>query len=142
MAHDHLVDRDPEPARYGGDEPVHLAVELQVLHHFGPEGLQRASIVVKMDAGGHGDEPVRDLGWKRPGEKRVLPVLPPAAHHVESRVEPLDQARDVPGIVLQVGVQGHDDRGPRFGEARGQRRGLAEVLAEPNDAHALVAVME
>ena len=46
--------------------------------------------------------------------------------------------RDVARVVLQIAVGGDDQAAPRVGEAGGEGRRLAEVAAEPDDAHTRV----
>ena len=48
--------------------------------------------------------------------------------------QPPQELRDVGGVVLQVGVERDDDLSPRGVEAGQERRGLAGVLPEPDDA--------
>ena len=63
----------------------------------------------------------------------------PARHDVVGIAELLDEARDVVGIVLEVGVERDHDRIVRVGESGGQRRGLPEVPPKPHETDAAVA---
>ncbi len=58
--------------------------------------------------------------------------LLPAAHHVEPRGQRFEEAREFLGIVLQVGVEGHDDVALGGLEAGGEGSRLAEVAAKPD----------
>ena len=84
----HLGEGAADPAGEGGDEPVHLAVQAQVLDHLAAVRLQRAAVVVQVDAGDLADQRVGEHRRQAPVDKRVLPVLAPAADHVESRPPP------------------------------------------------------
>jgi len=58
----------------------------------------------------------------------------PARDEIEPLVELGEQARDLRGVVLEVAVDRHHDVAGRLGEAGRERRGLAEVAAQPHDA--------
>ncbi len=100
----HLVERPAHPARKRGDEPVHLAVEPDVLDHVAVVHLQRTSMIVQVHPGDPADEPVGHHGRKPPVDERVLAILPPAAHHVDSLLGARNQLRNVRRIVLQIRV--------------------------------------
>ena len=70
-----------------------------------------------------------------PERPRVLAVLLPARYEVESVLETGQKLRDLRGVVLEVGVQGDDDRPPSLTEAHGERGGLAEVAPELEAPH-------
>jgi len=101
--------------------------------------LERAAEVVQADAAHATDEEVRDVGGQEPREPGISPVTTPARHDVVRVAEPLDEPGDVGGIVLEVGVERHQERVPRVGEAGGQGRGLSEVLPEAHEADTAVA---
>ena len=77
-----------------------------------------------------------------PRQERIFAVFPPATNDVETRIESLDKKRDVPRLVLQIGIEGDNHRRARLVEAGSERRGLPEILAEANHAHAWVSMME
>ena len=129
-----LGDGDAHRAGDGRDEPVELAVEIDALDDLPAEGLERAAVVVELDAGEPGDEPVRHDGREPARQEPVLPVLPPAGDDVVAGVDLGEQGGDVGRIVLEVGVQGDDDVPPGEVEPRGQGGRLAEVPPEPDDA--------
>jgi hypothetical protein len=121
---------------------VHLPVEPQAPHHLRAHGLERAAVVVEVDPGGPGDEAVREERGEPPGD-RVLPLLPPAAHHVQVfRLEPVHEERDVRGIVLEIAVGGHHHRSPRPVEAGGEGGGLPEVAPEEHGTDAGIALRQ
>src|SRR5438034_10544309 len=90
--------------------------EAEVLHDLAPVGPERAAEVVQADAAHATDEEVRDVGGQEPREPGISPVTTPARHDVVSVAEPLDEPGDVGGIVLEVGVERHQERVPRVGE--------------------------
>ena len=61
---------------------------------------------------------------------------------VEALVELREQARDLGGVVLEVAVDRDDDVAGRLGEAGIERRRLAEVAPQADDAHVVVGVVE
>jgi len=133
MVPDHLLgDARAGPLGVDGDEAVHLTVEPDRLEHLAPISLEGAAVVVQAHAAHPADEPVGDLRRQAPGERLVLPILPPPRHDVVALLEAREQERDVLRIVLQIGVHRHHDRGARAIEARRHRRRLAEVAAEPD----------
>ena len=64
-----------------------------------------------------------------PQERVVAPGLP-AGDEVEALVELREELRDLGRVVLQVGVDRHDDLAARLEEAGLERRGLPEVAAQ------------
>ena len=107
------------------------------LHDLRPVGLQPAVEVVQPQAreaaGDDVEDPRRD-----PAGERVAPLRLPAGDEVEALVELGEQPRDLGGIVLEVAVDRDDDLALRLLEARLQRRRLAEVPPQPDDANAVV----
>ncbi len=71
--------------------------------------------------------------------QRVAPLRLPARDEVEALVELREQARDLGRVVLEVAVDRDDDVALRLLEARLQRRRLAEVPPQPDDAHVVVS---
>ena len=117
---------------------MHLAVQLQRLDDLGAECLQRAAVVVEVDAGRERNHPVRDHRRQPPREEGILAVLPPPAGDVVAAIERRDERRDVARIVLKVAVGGDDHASPRVVEAGGERRRLAEIAPEPDHAQPVV----
>ena len=70
--------------------------------------------------------------------ERVAPLRLPARDEVEPLVELGEQPRDLGRIVLEVAVDRDDDLSLRLLEAGLQRRRLAEVPPQPDDADAVV----
>src|SRR5204863_7680078 len=131
MVHRELGNVD---AHFTGDrrnEPVHFAVELQRLHHFGAKDFQRTAVVVQVHAGGRRNQLVRELGRQTARQPRIFPILAPPAHDVVALVHSTDQVRQIPWVVLKVAVGGGDQPPSRFFEAGGKRGRLAEVPAKP-----------
>ena len=135
MVDRNLGDGRAHPAGNGRNEAVQLAVEPDVLQHFVAVGFERAAIVVQGDAGDTGDERVGDARRQSARERGILTLHAPAADHVVAFANFGEQQADVGRVVLQIGVNGHDDRAARAVEAGGEGRGLAEVAAEAHDAH-------
>jgi hypothetical protein len=65
-----------------------------------------------------------------------------AACDVVSRLDRLDEPRDVLGRVLQIAVHRHDDPAARAGEPRMHGRMLADIALEPHSADVRVAVVD
>jgi hypothetical protein len=85
--------------------------------------------------------PVEDLRRDTPGERVAAPCLP-AADQVEPLVQLREQARNLGRVVLEVGVDGDDDVAVGVCEAGRERRRLAEVLAQADDANVVVCAVE
>ena len=119
--------------RVDGDEAVHLAEQAGVADHVSAVGLERAAVVVELDAGPPADEPVGDLRGlgSQPG---VLAASAPAADDVVAFVELVGEHFDIVGLVLAVGVERDDDRGSGSPEAGHHRRRLAEIAGQVDDA--------
>src|SRR2546428_6892241 len=88
---------------------------------------------MKARSGVHAKDQVEDQRWDafRPG---VLALLLPAVHQVVAMAEGADQLGDLPGVVLEVGVQCYDDLPARFPEASRQGLGFAKVSREADYA--------
>ena len=118
MVHGDLGHLEAAPRGERRDEAVELPVQADLLHHLPPVDLEARVEVVEPDAGQAARDPVEEPG--RPGlGPRVLAVLLPARHEVEPVLEAGEELRDLGGIVLEVGVEGDDDRPPG---PRGSRR--------------------
>ncbi len=60
MIHFYFSQTKPHVAGDGRDKPVHLPVELDILHHIFAEGLQSAPVVMEFDSRDQGDQPVTE----------------------------------------------------------------------------------
>ena len=134
VAHDHLGHARALLRGEDGDEAVPLAVEVHAGEHAAPVGLERAAVVVQLDARQPRDEGVGRPRRQAARHQGVLALAPPAGDDVVAFVELGEQHRDVGRIVLQIGVERHDDVAARGVEAGGHRRRLAEVAREADDA--------
>ena len=108
MIDDDLRDLAARPRRVDGDEAMHLAIEVHVLDDALAIRLERAAVVVDVDAADARDEPVRNDRGESAREQLVLAVFAPAADDVEALVHLGEQARDVGRIVLQIGIERND----------------------------------
>ena len=79
---------------------------------------------------------------EEPPQERVVAPRLPAGDEVEAFVELGEELRDLGGVVLEVGVDGHDDVAASLEEAGLQRRRLAEVPAEVDDDDVRQLVVE
>ena len=75
-------------------------------------------------------------------QERIVPARLPAGHEVEALVELREELRDLGRIVLEVGVDRHDDLAARLEEAGLQRGRLPEVPAQADDHDVRVLVVE
>ena len=69
-------------------------------------------------------------------------MVAPTGDDVKTLVEHFDEARDVGRIVLKIAVDRHDHIAARVVEPRHHRRGLADVVAQMDDADALVPLRQ
>src|SRR5918995_4450531 len=89
------------------------------------------------DTGKAGGDPVKEPRSPAP-QGGILAVALPAGDELEALVELAHQGGDLTGVVLAVAVECDDDVAGAVLEARPERRRLAEVSAQPNQAHGLV----
>ncbi len=141
VVHDHFGDPGALPVGQGGDEAVHLAVELRLGHDLAAVGLEAAPVVVQADAGHSSDQPVGDPRGQLAGGGLVLAVLPPAADDVVALVQLVHHPWNVGRVVLKVGVQRDHHVAASEVETGAHRRGLAEVAAETDDLHTPVGLV-
>ena len=142
MADGDFRDFDALLAGDGGQESVHLAVELQRLHDLRAKRLERAAVIMQADACRHGNDFVGDERRQAAREKWILALLAPAAHDVGSSFEPVDDRWNIARVVLEVAVGRHDNPGPSVIEPGGKRRRLAEIAAEANHAQTRVGGLQ
>ena len=64
--------------------------------------------------------------------RRVRTLLPPTRHHIPTLIELVQEAWNICGIVLQVGIKGHDHLVRCRIDAGLHRRGLSGVPPEGN----------
>jgi hypothetical protein len=95
---------------------------------------------VQAQPGNTARDPVEDLR-RDPAPERVTPVRLPTGDEIEAFVELREEAGDFTRIVLQVGVDRHDDLTLGVSEAGRERGRLAEVPAQPDDADVLLRVV-
>jgi len=131
---DDLTDPIPVPGGEGRNEPVQLAVHADVAEHLGPVALEAAIDVVKRHAREPAHHPV-----EHPRREDLVPGIAPdplvAADDVQTAVEGLEKPRNLPGVVLQVGVEREHHVALRPLEARRERRALAEVAPQLDEPH-------
>src|SRR5580765_3597937 len=80
------------------NEPVHLAIEPDVLKRFAPISFQRTAIVVERYTTDPGNQAVRNHRWNLARDHLVFPILSPTRHNVIAFVEFVQQPSDVGGI--------------------------------------------
>jgi DNA-binding NarL/FixJ family response regulator len=102
--------------REHGQEAVQLAVDPQVMDYLCAVGLQPAVDVVQGQARDGAREAVEDAR-EDAARPRILAAALPAGDEVEALVELREQARDLGGVVLEIGVDRDDDLAPRLLEA-------------------------
>ena len=120
---------------------MELAVELHPVDDLGAVRLEPAVHVVEAHAGDLAGDGVEDLRGDA-ARDRIAPLGLPARDEVVALVELREQPRDLGGVVLEVAVNCHDDVACGLGEAGVERRRLAEVAPQANDAHVVVRVVE
>ena len=123
------------------DEAVQLAVQPHALDDLGAVGLQPAVHVVQPHTGDERVRPVEHAREQAPRQRVVAAGLP-AGNEVEALVELREELGDLGRVVLEVGVDRHDDLAARLEESRLERRGLSEVPTEPNHDHVRVLVVQ
>ncbi len=134
VANDDLANLESSRGREDRDEPVHLAVEMQIAHQIPGHRLHAAIVIVEFDAGQAADESVEHAA-RQHLVPRIVADLLPAADQIESLAQLRQEIRNLRRIVLQVRVHG-DHVGPACRvKARLESRGFAKVPAEANPTH-------
>ena len=118
-----------------GHEAVQFAVELDFVEDLAAVAFHPAVVVVELYARQVADHAVEDAGGIDfvPG---VVPDALPAADDVEIFLHLGEKTGDFVRVVLEVGVERHDDLAARGREARRERGGLAEVASEADSVDA------
>src|SRR6185437_12161951 len=96
-----LGDAAAFPRRVDRDEAVHLAVEAHALDDLSAIRLERAAVVVQLDARHPRDQSIGDARREVAAQRRILAFLPPTGYDVVAFGELVEQTRDVGRIVLQ-----------------------------------------
>ena len=125
--------RCPRPACQGRNEPVQLAIELDVLDHFPSISLKGGAKIVKVDSRKLAHHPVRDAAGQLPSQPGILSFHAPAADDVVAFRHGDQKLRDILRVVLQVPIHGDNDVALRKVKSGLQGCGLAEVSPQPND---------
>ena len=135
--------RDAEAAvvRDHGDVAVELTVEPEATNDLRPIGLEARVHVVEANPRDEAGHTVEDLR-RKPAGPRILALRLPTRHEIEALVQLREQPRNLRRVVLEITVDGHDHVARCFREAGSERRGLAEVAAEPDDADVVVSAVQ
>ncbi len=87
------------------NKAVQLAIQINVLQHFGAICFEGGAEIVQIHAGNLLDEPIGDPRRDLPRHGIIDPVFAPAARDVETFIDLLEQQWNVVGIVLQIAIQ-------------------------------------
>ena len=90
---------------------------------------------MQVHAGDPRDQPVGDSRGQGAQQKAVFSRAAPAADDVEAVVEGFQQAGNIGGIVLQIGVERDDDGAPSLVKAGGKRCRLPVVPRKAQDLY-------
>src|SRR5262245_59412419 len=126
------------PGSEGGNEPMQLAVQRDLLENLTTVRLESCSKVVDIHSAQLRHHPVRDSGGNPAQPEVVDALLTPTADDVVALADLLDKHRDIGGIVLQVAIHGDDVLPARVIKSRGQSGSLPEVAAQFHHCHAAV----
>src|SRR5438132_542001 len=111
------------------------------IDHRATVGPQHAPVIAKLHADGGRGRAVDQPGRGPPGP-RIPSADTPAAHDVHAVHERLEEARDVLRLVLEIGVERHDDFAPGALHSGEHRRVLAVVAVEADHPYRSVAGAE
>ena len=126
-----------------GDVAVHLPVDLDMLDHILPVGLQPAVHVMEMDAGSAPRRPVVQFRGQVLRQGIVLAFLFPSGHEVIALLaDHPDHFRNLLGGVLQVRVHGHDNLALGGGKALVQGCRFAVIPPERDAVDSGMGVRE
>ena len=113
---------------------MELAVQANAAQSLRTVGLQSAVDVVQSNPGDHRRRPVEHPRQKAARPRIVSPGLP-AGDEIVALVELGEQLRDLGRIVLEIGIDRHDDVSLGLEESGLESGGLAEVAAQVYDDH-------
>ena len=116
-----------------GNEAMQLAVEINVLEHFGAVSLERGSEIAQRDSRRFRHQPVGDARGKFAGDSVVDAFLAPAARDVVAFLDLGEQRRNILRRVLQIAIERNDHVALRLIETGGKSGGLSEIAAQAND---------
>jgi molybdopterin molybdotransferase len=136
-----LGDSETAVVREHRQEAVELAVDAETAEDLGPVRLEPAVQVVEAQARDTARRGIEEPRERAP-EPRVPTLRLPARDEVEAFVELGEKARDLAGIILEVGVDRDDHVATGVREPGRERGGLAEIPAQPDHANVLVLGME
>ena len=125
----HFDDLGAELCGERRNETVQLAVDFDVADAFAAVNLERAAVIVEVDAGHARNQAVGDHRGQLAVDVSVLAVFAPAGNDVDFRplIEHVQQAGNVGRVVLQIAVEGDDHGAGCRVEAGLHRRRLAVV---------------
>src|SRR5262245_32482031 len=133
MAHGHLADPKPLDLQQHRQKPMHAVVELEGCEAVPSIGSERTPNIDNFIVQDVSAEVIGKLGG-HPPQPGILPTLSNATDHIIV-VEHLQQARDITGIILKVGIEGDYYSPACLFEPRIQRSTLPGVLAQADDTH-------
>ena len=118
-----------EPFHQHADEPMHLAVETQLIRQFAAIRFQRAAQIMQPRSGYSADEEVGDTRREYDEKQSILPIRarPHTKSHSPSSMRS-DHRRNIGGVVLSVCVHRNDHPPGRVPKTRIKRGRLPVVL--------------
>ncbi len=127
---------DPKAAGVGQhrNEAMQFAVDLDFAEDLGAIALHAAIVVVQPDAGQATDEVVENPTGPNL-VPRIVPLPLPTADDFDSFFEFRQEARNLGGVVLQVGIEREENRAARRPRPGRQGGRFAEVAAEAHAMH-------
>src|SRR5882724_4341164 len=109
------------------NEPVQLAVQLNLLNNFPAVRLERGAKIVQLHAGKFSHHPVRSAAWNLSHQPVIMPRMAPATHQVVAFFDFLQESRNLVRVMLHIAVHRDDDGPARKVESRLEGRSLAEI---------------
>ena len=129
MVDDQFADAKAAGGGQHGHEAVQFAVELHLVEDLAPIALHAAVVVVQTTPVSRADQPVEQP--RRPDlVPGIVADLLPTADDVAVFLHLGQEAGISCGIVLKIGVEGHDQFAPRRGETGVQGGRFAEIAAK------------
>src|SRR5438132_2122781 len=122
------------------EKPMHLSIKANTIDNPPLISFERTAEIVETHAGNRRNQPVSQNARNVALDDIILPIFPPARHHVKTLLQPLEHSRNICRIVLTVAIHWDDHIPLSEIEARHHRGGLSRVSLEMDNSNALIGI--
>src|ERR1700722_13555064 len=140
IANRHLRPPSSVKRRQRRNEPMQLAIQVDVLQNLRAISLESRAEVPQLNARNLRHHPIRNPGRNLPRHGIIQPVLPPPASDVVPFFDFFKQRRNILGSMLQIAIERNDNAPLSLLESRRQRRRLPEIPPQPDDLQPMIGL--